>query len=462
MLNLIPTLLTVASIATSALAAPAALKVLNSDVAGAIPDQYIVVFKTGITDSATDAHTRRISSFHSSIEARDPKGRKGRRTRGVQKKINVSGKSKFRGYTGEFDKETLQEILKSPEVDFVEQDAVVKLDFGRAHTPKIEADEPELQKRVYRSKSTWGLDRISHVNFKKDKRPDEFRYYYNDAWSGEGATVYVIDTGVYWDHDELRDMKAVDYSRVRWGTNTISKDLIDGNGHGTHCAGTIGGLTYGVARRVNLVAVKVLDNDGSGTWSSVLAGMNWVAADAKANTSVVSMSLGGGKLESVNQAVKALYDRGVTVIVAAGNEADDASKYSPASADNAITVGALDVDGTVPDFSNYGSAVDILAPGVNVLSSVIGSDTATDYYSGTSMATPHVAGLAAYFISKSLKETGKGIAPGDMKKILLDNAWTVTRSSLGQPTKRTLPTKIAGNNYCNTDYTGCDVNAIKQ
>nr|BAD44716.1 serine protease [Arthrobotrys megalospora] len=446
MLNLLPTLLTVASIATSALAVPV-VKVTNSGAASAIPDQYIVVFKDGVTDSATDAHTSRISSFHSAIEARDPKSKKGRkRTRGVHQKIKVTGKSKFRGYTGEFDQETLAEILKSPEVSYVEQDAVVKVNLG-----KVLEDTPEendtLEKRVYRSSSTWGLDRISHSNYAAP-----YRYYYNDNFSGEGATVYVIDTGIKKEHWQFRDMYT-GQTRVRWGINTVDDDNTDGAGHGTHCAGTIGGLTYGISRKVSLVAVKVLDKDGYGSWSSVIEGINWVAKDAKSGYAVASLSLGGGKSTAVNQAIDALHNAGVTVVVAAGNENDDASKYSPASASKAITVGAIDEQGQVPDFSNYGSKVDFLAPGVDVLSSVINpkDDTATDYYSGTSMATPHVAGLAAYFISKSIKENNKGVAPADLKQILINNSFTSTDKVLGKY-RRGASNRIAGNNYCNDSY----------
>ncbi|KAK6535874.1 hypothetical protein TWF281_000124 [Arthrobotrys megalospora] len=446
MLNLLPTLLTIASIATSALAVPV-VKVTNSGVASAIPDQYIVVFKDGVTDSATDAHTRRISSFHSEIEKRDPKSRKGKkRTRGVHQKIKVAGKSNFKGYTGEFDKDTLAEILKSPEVSYVEQDVAIKVSLGKAvkHAPE---ENDTLEKRVYRSNSTWGLDRISHSDFSAP-----YRYYYNDNYSGEGATVYVIDTGIKTEHWQFRDMYT-GKSRVRWGVNTIDNDNTDGAGHGTHCAGTIGGLAYGVSRKVSLVAVKVLDKDGYGSWSSVIEGINWVAKDAKSGHAVASLSLGGGKSTAVNQAIDALHNAGVTVVVAAGNENDNASKYSPASAAKAITVGAIDEQGRVPDFSNYGSKVDFLAPGVDVLSSVIDGkeNTAADYYSGTSMATPHVAGLAAYFISKSIKEYNRGVTPAEMKQILINNSFSSTNKSLGNFLRGSV-NRIAGNNYCNDNY----------
>ncbi|KAK6362661.1 Sub3p [Orbilia blumenaviensis] len=459
MLNLIPTLLTVASLASSVVAVPVA-KVVNSDVASAIPNQYIVVFKDEVTDAATDAHTSRINSIHSAIQARDPKSAKkgGRgKVRGFHKKIRVAGRKAFRGYTGEFDKETLQEILKSPEVSYVEQDAVVKVNL--IDTPE---ETNELNKRVYRSSATWGLDRISHVNYITDKKDKDnkpaYRYYYNDNYSGEGATVYVIDTGIKEDHIQFADMYT-GKSRVRWGTNTIDKDNTDGAGHGTHCAGTIGGLTYGVSRKVNLVAVKVLDKDGYGSWTSVIEGINWVAKDAnstgRASYSVASMSLGGGKSNAVNDAIRALHAAGVSVVVAAGNENDDASRYSPASAPEAITIGAIEEDGTVAQFSNYGTSVDLLAPGVNVLSAVIDSRTATDFYSGTSMATPHVAGLAAYFISQSIKENKKGITPTEMKQLLIKSSWTVSPTTLGRYL-RNAPARVAGNNYCHAGYT-CDV-----
>jgi len=173
---------------------------------------------------------------------------------------------------------------------------------------------------------------------------------------------------------------------------------IDLNGHGTHCAGTVGGSKYGVAKRVNLVAVKVLDRLGSGTLAGVAAGIDWAAGDAKGN-SVISMSLGGGFNQALNDAVAGAVSKGVTTVVAAGNDAANACNYSPASAPSAITVGATQINDQIASFSNRGSCVDILAPGVSITSSWIGSPTAINTISGTSMATPQVAGLAAYLIS---------------------------------------------------------------
>lgn len=172
----------------------------------------------------------------------------------------------------------------------------------------------------------------------------------------------------------------------------------DENGHGTHCSGTIAGSTYGVAKKAKIVGVKVLDASGSGTNSGVISGIQWVANNAASN-SVLSMSLGGSYSSAVNSAVKSTVSKGVTVVVAAGNSDEDASNSSPASEPSAITVGAIDNTDTRASFSNYGSLVDVFAPGVNVLSSWIGSTTATNTISGTSMATPHIAGLAAYLIA---------------------------------------------------------------
>jgi subtilisin family serine protease len=192
--------------------------------------------------------------------------------------------------------------------------------------------------------------------------------------------------------------------RAIWGNNFISGSPdTDENGHGTHCSGTIAGSTYGVSKAATLVAVKVLDASGSGTNSGVISGIQWVATNAASlglsSKSVLSMSLGGSYSAAVNSAVASTVSSGVTVVVAAGNDNANAANYSPASAASAITVGAISSTDARASFSNYGSVLDVFAPGVNVLSSWIGSTTATNTISGTSMATPHVAGLAAYLIA---------------------------------------------------------------
>lgn len=236
----------------------------------------------------------------------------------------------------------------------------------------------------------WGLGRISH----KNKGSTSYVY---DTTGGQGTRVYVVDTGINTAHTQFG-------GRAVWGTNYISGSAnTDENGHGTHCAGTVGGSTYGVAKKATLVAVKVLGADGSGSNSGVISGIQWVATNAKSlgltKKSVLSMSLGGGYSAATNNAVQSVISAGVTVVVAAGNENQNAANVSPASAPNAITVGATDRNDARASFSNFGSSVDIFAPGVSVLSSWIGSNSATNTISGTSMACPHVAGLAAYLIA---------------------------------------------------------------
>lgn len=171
-------------------------------------------------------------------------------------------------------------------------------------------------------------------------------------------------------------------------------------GHGTHCAGTIGGSTYGVAKKASLIAVKVLDASGSGTNSGVISGIQWASSDASSKgiskKAVASMSLGGSKSTAVNSAVASAVGTGMTFVVAAGNDNANAANYSPASEASAITVGATTSANARASYSNYGSVLDIFAPGSSILSSWIGSTTATNTISGTSMATPHVAGAAAY------------------------------------------------------------------
>jgi subtilisin family serine protease len=172
-----------------------------------------------------------------------------------------------------------------------------------------------------------------------------------------------------------------------------------GNGHGTHVSGTIGGTTYGVAKNVSLVAVKVLDSSGSGTTSGVIAGIQWAASAASGKKAVANMSLGGSYSASLNSAVSSAISSGLTFVVAAGNDNANAANYSPASVADAITVGATTSADARASYSNYGSTLDVFAPGSSITSSYIGSNSATAILSGTSMATPHVVGLAAYLIA---------------------------------------------------------------
>lgn len=223
---------------------------------------------------------------------------------------------------------------------------------------------------------SWGLDRIDQADTAGDKK-----YTYPDS-AGEGVTAYVIDTGVRVSHKDFG-------GRATSGFDAIDNDdnADDGNGHGTHVAGTIAGEAHGVAKKAKIVAVRVLDNEGSGTTEQVVAGIDWVTKNHK-GPSVANMSLGGGADEALDAAVQKAIASGVTFAVAAGNESTDASGGSPARVKEAITVASSTKDDKQSDFSNYGSAVDIYAPGSDITSDWNTGDDATNTISGTSMATP--------------------------------------------------------------------------
>lgn len=227
--------------------------------------------------------------------------------------------------------------------------------------------------------AAWGLGRISH-------RTPSYSDYYWDSTGGQNVRVcvYVVDSGIQTSHTEFE-------GRAVWGANLVTGSPdVDENGHGTHVAGTVGGKTFGVARKAKLVAVKVLKADGSGSYSGIIAGIQWAVSNATAQgiakKSVINMSVGGPFSVALNAAVKQATDVGMTFVVAAGNSDVDATAFSPASAPSAITVGASDGADQRAWFSNYGLSVDIFAPGVTILSSVIGSSNiGTAYYTGTSM-----------------------------------------------------------------------------
>ena len=249
----------------------------------------------------------------------------------------------------------------------------------------------------------WGLARVSH------RSPLSFgtfnKYLYAED-GGEGVDAYVIDTGTNTEHVDFE-------GRAHWGKTIPNGDADeDGNGHGTHCSGTIAGKKYGVAKKANVYAVKVLRSNGSGTMADVIAGVDFAATshqdqvtaakDGKRKGfkgSVANMSLGGGKTNLLDQAVNAAVDAGLHFAVAAGNDNADACNYSPAAADKAITVGASAIDDSRAYFSNYGKCTDIFAPGLSIQSTWIGSKTAVNTISGTSMASPHICGLLAYYLS---------------------------------------------------------------
>ncbi|KPM36185.1 hypothetical protein AK830_g10384 [Neonectria ditissima] len=357
--------------------AAAPIKNANLPTDQTVPDKYIVTYKVGTSTTSQKKHQDDVT-----------KQAKKKDKEGVVDAIAIGS---YKGYVAEIPSSSLKDILNSDLVAYVEKDSVVNVSA-------VAASPEQFSKRgsTTQVNAPWGLARISH----KGPELGSFGTGYNyDTTAGGGVRVYVVDTGIRTTHSEFSGGRAV------WGANYISgSPNTDEFGHGTHVAGTIAGKTFGVAKSATVVAVKVLDKTGSGTMSGIIQGLNWAVDNAKsrgaAGKSVVNMSVGGAYTASVNAAVKAATDAGLTVVVAAGNSADDAGNYSPSSAPTAITVGAVEGTNTRTWFSNYGSLVDIWAFGDATISAYNTGDSATRYLAGTSMASPHVAGLAAYFIAK--------------------------------------------------------------
>jgi subtilisin family serine protease len=265
------------------------------------------------------------------------------------------------------------EMLVNDDVAFIEQDQI-------ATTLGTQTGAP------------WGLNRISS----RDRPTSANAVYTFPDTAGEGIDAYVIDTGILTTHPNFQ-------GRATFGADFTGQGAGDGNGHGTHCAGTVGSDLYGVAKKVNLIAVRVLGSNGSGSFSGVISGIEWAAKQTASKfkgrvNSVANMSLGGGASAAVDAAVAAATRSGLVMAVAAGNSRGDACSLSPGRTPEAITVAASDINDNLASFSEKGRCVDIIAPGVNVLSTW--NNGRTNTISGTSMATPHVAGIVALALAE--------------------------------------------------------------
>jgi subtilisin family serine protease len=282
----------------------------------------------------------------------------------------------------------------------------------------VEKDQP-VHATITQTNATWGLDRIDQRNL-----PLSTTYTYNQT--GAGVNVYVIDTGIRTTHNQFGGRATGAFTSINDGNGTNDCD-----GHGTHVSGTIGGSIHGVAKDVNLYAVRVLNCSGSGTWSGVIAGVDWVTANA-VKPAVANMSLGGGASSVVDAAVANSIASGVVYAISAGNDNWNACNNSPARVGTAITVGATTTSDARASFSNWGSCVDIFAPGQSITSAYNSSNTATAILSGTSMSSPHVAGVAALYL-----ETNPNATPAQVANALTSNATTnvISNPGTGSPNR---------------------------
>jgi subtilisin family serine protease len=281
----------------------------------------------------------------------------------------------LQGFAARLPTPAVEALRRNPNVAFVEQDATVTL------------DETRIEPAAGQTGATWGLDRIDQTTRALD---GVYRYRY----TGSGVYAFVIDTGIRPDHAEFTGRLLPGATAVADGNGTA-----DCNGHGTHVAGTVGGSTWGVAKGVALVPVRVLDCAGSGSTSGIIAGVDWVAGQTALRPAVANLSLGGGKSLAVNSSVAGAVAQGVTMVVAAGNSNADACNFSPASERSALTVGATTSTDARASYSNFGACLDLFAPGSSITSAWFTGGTAVNTISGTSMAAPHVAGAAALVLA---------------------------------------------------------------
>lgn len=294
----------------------------------------------------------------------------------------------------------LTAMQKNPQVSYVEEDTLMQTNT------------------ITQSNPVWGLDRIDQHNLPLSKS-----FNYNKT--GSGVNAYIVDTGILASHQEFNGRVQTGYSAIADNNGTN-----DCNGHGTHVAGTVGGSTYGIAKNVGLVPVRVLDCAGSGAMSGVIAGLDWIIQNGR-KSAVVNMSLGGSAYSTLDTAIDNLFNNGYVPVVAAGNSNTDACTSSPARAGKAITVAATDSTDTRASYSNYGSCVDLFAPGSQITSAWIGSNSSAATASGTSMASPHVAGVVATMLENNSTATPQSITD----QLLNQSTINLIQNPMGSPNR---------------------------
>ena len=331
----------------------------------AIPDQYIVV----LDESASGDYAEVLGRVQEVLRGRNA----------IPEHVYANA---MKGFAARMSRAEALALAADPRVLYVEEDS-------------------EMTAIATQTNATWGLDRIDQAS-----RPLSGTYSHTST--GSGVNAYVIDTGIRRTHTQFGGRAFAGFTAINDGRGTT-----DCNGHGTHVSGTIGGSTYGVAKSVRLFAVRVLNCSGSGSNSGVIAGVDWVTRN-RIRPAVANMSLGGGASSALDTAVRNSITSGVTYAIAAGNSNANAGNFSPARVGEAITVGSSTINDARSSFSNFGSVVDIFAPGSSITSAWATSDTATRTISGTSMATPHVAGVAARYL-----QTNTGASAATVRNALV-------------------------------------------
>ena len=368
-----------------AAAAPATGQIRLAGTADAVAGSYIVVLK----DSAAGTKAGRVAAVGDKSASL---------ARGYGAQVRQTFGSALNGFEAAMDETAAKRLAADPSVAYVEQNQRVSL-------------------LATQSGATWGIDRI-------DQRSLPLSTTYTYSTTASAVTAYIIDTGIKYSHSDFG-------GRATFGYDAVGSGGVDCNGHGTHVAGTVGGTTYGVAKAVKLVGVRVLNCAGSGTSAGVIAGVNWVTQNAR-KPAVANMSLGGGVSTALDNAVASSISSGVTYALAAGNSTANACNSSPSRVASAITVGATTSTDAKASYSNYGTCLDIFAPGSSIKSDWYSSDTATNTISGTSMASPHVAGAAALVLAANPSFT-----PAQVRDNLVNNATPdkVTSPGTGSPNR---------------------------